>query len=796
MEVNAGDVSIVRRGNVISVNYAGEEFVSKLGIGLPIHGSWLWSFDRSLELEGGWEGTGRDTMGEYASMTLAYSIPGMSASDVPLLHQELKAYEDSQLIIETRLLEDISGTYVEDSFYNTTFNSPVLLFEKDFNFLTYTWGLMGAETSRDGGHFPEAITGKGIAGITPKLRLAGYSPTKDLHNTSQKPFCPLVLYDDAGATMVMSPFNHYLISPLRMIQTPSGMGVARGLHGSVGVLPQGTTTKTALVFGRDMVETMAKWGDWLLKAGEKSRDLPLDNPLLGGIGFWNCFGGYYTELFRKADENVLKELASSFQERAIPVSYFGLDLWYNYGQVGFARNYAPDDRKYPRGLQVIHGETGIPYILHMSAFESPNDYIGQYEFAVDQLSAYPVQPQLYQGLAKEFKKWGAFGIWPDFLRTQMQNSKSLRDTIGNADRWFDGLARAFDDQDMVMMMCMPTIGHYLASTRHQNIVAVRTHSDYLNHQEKQVEALRVTGQVRNFLPLQQSIRHNVLLSLLARSLGLCPSFDVFLTNRAHPGGFAEPNSEYEALLRAMSAGVIAVGDEMGFIDEEIIGRLCFPDGRTSRPDHPPLPVVSTLQSDVLAFYTTTTIGAMKWVYLALFNIGEGEAHYELDVQRLTGIGDPTVYDYFGAKVTHISTLEGYLEPAQGHHYIVMPQVRGASFLGFPDKYITVSNRQVHTIQADDQGFTASFRLPLPVLASGEGKLSDPSGVSPRGSSSGGMTRAERLYTVAVYSPLELEVKAMGAEVRRVGLRNGLRYIEFAPSPECPSLRFQPVNRSR
>ena len=526
MIVNAGDLSVSRRGAGICIDYAGETFVEELGIGLPINNGWRWSFDGSLKLVDEGRGTGRDRLGEYSYLALVYTAPGLVEDDVPLIHQELKTYGPSgpsgQLLVETRVLEDIRSTYLKDSFYHTTFNSPVLLLERKLNFLAYTWGLMGVESSRDGGHFPEAVAGTGLDNMPSKLRMAGYSPREDLHDSTEKPFCPLVIYDDAGRTLVVSPFNHFLISPLRTIETPLGPGVARGFHGSVDILPKGTTSRTALVFGNGVVETMLKWGDWLLKGGEKTRHVPLDNPLLGGIGFWNCFGGYYTELFRQVDERVLQQLAAYFREEEIPVSYFGLDLWYNYGQVGFARNYQEDERKYPRGLEPVYGETGVPYLLHMSAFESPNDYLGQHEFEVDENSSYPTQRKFYEDLAQEFKKRGAFGIWPDFLRTQLQNSMSLRNRIGEADRWFDGLAGAFGDQDMAMMMCMPTTGHYLASTRHQNIVAVRTHSDYLNHQKGQVDTLRDTGQIRNFLPFQQSIKHNVLVSLLAHVVGLCP----------------------------------------------------------------------------------------------------------------------------------------------------------------------------------------------------------------------------------------------------------------------------------
>ena len=786
MELNAGPVSISVRGGRTTVRYDGKEFITDLGIGLPIDKAWRWSFDGSLKLSGEEEGKGRDSLGEYGYLATEYSIPAVLKSDMPVVRRELKAYScpepsSCRLIVETHVLEDLRGLSLEDSFHETTFNSPVLLLEEKLSFLCYTWGLIGAETSRDGGHFPEAATGSGISSIPSRLRLAGYSPQEDITTIAEKPFCPLVLYDEEERTLVVSPRNHHLISPLRTIQTPRGMGIARGLHGLVDYLPKGTNVITDLVFGQGMVETMLAWGDGMLGLSGKSRTPNLDSLLLSSIGFWNCFGGYYTELFRKMSAKDLRELAAYFRAERIPVGYFGLDLWYSYGQVGFAKSYQPDQEKYPDGLERLYEETGLPYLLHMSAFESHNDYVTRYKFAVDERSSYPLGVTLYSDLAGDFKSWGAFGIWTDFLRTQVQNSRTMRDRIDNADRWFNDLAGAFAKRDMALMMCMPTIGHYLASTAHRNVVAVRTHTDYMNHQERQVETLQARGLLRNDLPLQRSIRQNVLLSLLAHVLGLRPSYDVFLTNKAHPEGFGDPNADTEALLRAMSAGVIAIGDKAGFVDKEIVRRLCFPDGRISRPDHPPLPLVGTLQSDVLAFYTTTTVGALRWLYLAVFNVGERRAHYSLDTQELVGGSDVAVYDYFASRFLDREasdgtslwpSLEGYLEPAQGRYYIIVPEVHGTHFLGFPDKYITVSGRQVASIDAEGDRVAVELVLPFPSVAAGPESPTD------------------MVYAVAVQGQSAVEITARGAEILRVERRNGLQLVDFMALSESPTLEFR------
>ena len=179
-------------------------------------------------------------------------------------------------------------------------------------------------------------------------------------------------------------------------------------------------------------------------------------------------------------------------------------------------------------------------MLHMSAFDRNNHYLDSHDFVLGEAAAYPTSPGLYRELAKEFKNWGALGIWHDFLRVQLQHCRSLRDQVGLADQWFDGLATAMAEQGLVVMLCMPTIGHYLASAAHDNVVAVRTSTDYVNHQPGQLELLSRLKEYRSRFSPQRNLRQNLMLSFLAGALGLAPSHDVFITSRDHPRGIRQP----------------------------------------------------------------------------------------------------------------------------------------------------------------------------------------------------------------------------------------------------------------
>ena len=51
--------------------------------------------------------------------------------------------QGSYLLAETTALRDLHGTALEDSFFHTTFNSPVLRLADGLRYLVYTWGLEG-----------------------------------------------------------------------------------------------------------------------------------------------------------------------------------------------------------------------------------------------------------------------------------------------------------------------------------------------------------------------------------------------------------------------------------------------------------------------------------------------------------------------------------------------------------------------------------------------------------------------------------------------------------------------------
>jgi hypothetical protein len=219
------------------------------------------------------------------------------------------------------------------------------------SYLTYTWGLEHNEGVGIGGHFPDAAVAPDLQSLLERLLLADFSHTKDLHQSSEKPFAPLIAYDRQERTLVMAPLDHFLISPLRLITMPEGVGVARGLHGAVDNILCGTTTRTSLVFGQGVAATMQKWGDLLLRLSGKHRGQGRGSLLVRSLGFWNCYGSYYAELFHPTGATTLRTLSAYFREAGIPVRYIGLDLWYHSTRWGLPAATSPILRSIPRACR-------------------------------------------------------------------------------------------------------------------------------------------------------------------------------------------------------------------------------------------------------------------------------------------------------------------------------------------------------------------------------------------------------------------------------------------------------------
>ncbi|MCI2424942.1 hypothetical protein LM599_02835 [Candidatus Acetothermia bacterium] len=706
----------------------GRKWITDFGAYFPVNGKWLDS--RRTDKNSFQEHVGEDRLGRYQAYETDYHI-----EPTPIIRFTIKVYHDlSAVVTEAETLTDLHGLHSKDSFSDSTFNAPTFHIADDLNFLLYTFGLDRAGDDYPGGYWPEAIYGRSSKEIP-----------------LNKPFVPLILFHgtekgdirtaDRPRVLIVAPFNFYITSPLRRFADGS---IGRGLHGSVDKLLRGTVTKTIFFFGDGLAATICAFGDLLLAFSGKERPVTNDHILLERLGHWNAYGGYYAEIFHGLDEEKLHELAAYFRMEKIPVSYFGLDLWYNFDHIGLARSYSPQRRKYPRGLKSVSDETKLPYVLHLSALDKEHQYGSDGDFS-----------QIYRRIAAQLTEEGGITAWHDWLRTQQHLTAKLRCDPQAAEEWFSEIAQAFSSESLSMLLCMETMGMNLASTQQPNIIAVRSFTDYLFGQAGQLADLadrNLDGFSRESTAKREFIKQNLLVGMFCWGLGLYPFYDLFITNRHHPEGFAEPQAAEEALLRALSTGPVGIGDKIGEVDKEIVNRLVFPDGILAKADHPPFVVPSTIFGDLLVTYTESRSANLSTIYLLICNVGEKDQEYIVDIDMICD-DDRLIYDYFAE--TMVDRVCGSLPPAGIAYYILPPRVGGVALLGFIDKYVTLPAARIRDIrELLTGGMTATFHVP-PL----------------------------HRYAIAACGGRDLQITAERAIIREVMTKEGYQRIVVEPTQE-------------
>jgi hypothetical protein len=155
---------------------------------------------------------------------------------------------------------------------------------------------------------------------------------------------------------------------------------------------------------------------------------------------------------------------------------------------------------------------------------------------------------------------------------------------------------------------MATPADFLATLELSRLASIRTSGDY-----------RYLG---DSPPLWVRFLYT---NALARALGLLPFKDVFLTDATGTGFDGDPHAETEALLAALSAGPVGIGDRAGRTDRELVMRTCRADGVLVKPDVPVAALDRCLRADcffepeLLIGECWTDHAAGRTSYVAAFN---------------------------------------------------------------------------------------------------------------------------------------------------------------------------------
>ncbi|MEO1055978.1 MAG: hypothetical protein AAFY28_03605 [Actinomycetota bacterium] len=405
-----------------------------------------------------------------------------------------------------------------------------------------------------------------------------------------------------------------------------------GWHGDLDQVDAGHTT-SIIVYRDDSVSAVLdRWGDDLAPAQRR----PLaTNPALGRLAYWTDNGAAYwyrTEPGRTIGESVV-DVVADLRQRNVPIGAVELDSWFYphevpraIADIGYpddvppsgAMTWTPRADAYPPtepdGVRWLgRALDDPPLILHARHISTSSPYIDDAtDWWVGELAAAPVDPTFFRRWFDDARRWGTTCIEQDWMLLFWFGVAEMRRQPGRALQWQRALNELANEFDIDLMWCMATPADLIEAAQLDRVAAIRTSDDYRFTADP---ALLWTW----FLTVNR----------LAAPLGLAPFKDCFFSQAdvddSHDPIDGDPHAEVEALLSALSAGPVGIGDRLGRTDRDVVMRTCDADGRILGPDRPLALIDSCLfgapaRGERLAWATTEiAVDGAVWTYVVALN---------------------------------------------------------------------------------------------------------------------------------------------------------------------------------
>lgn len=578
-------------------------------------------------------------------------------------------------------------------------------------------------------HFDPMTRGAGRA--PDGLRAFGYQYTE---------FALPVFSDDAMSRWRLLPFRPAVVMPLgavapdgrtillapldafheQVIAVPAGKDDARaglraGWHGDIDDVPAGFATELAIIAGDGARDCFARWAR-LVRAASGVAAPERDADVLGTrISYWTDNGSAYWYRTEPGYDSASTVVAAvdDLEARGVRVGAVQLDSWWYPHEVlrpfdtdewvvppsGMVRWEARPD-VLPDGMTDLRERLGRrPLVAHCRHLSSQSAYGEEFAMWTDADRAHPQGPELYDRLLDQAVAWGVEIFEHDWLIECFLGVRGLR-APGRAAAWQEGIDAGLGARDLHAQWCMASPADFAQVSRLRNITSIRTSGDH--------------GYLVGPEVLWAWFLHT---NVMARALGLWPYKDVF---HSAPGSATR---EVEALLSALSAGPVGIGDRIGEADPELIRRTCRADGVLVRPDVP-IAAIDRAMFDASVRTGALLVGsahsqhsAGRWGYVLTCNVGLEKLPGRASV-ALASIGEDTpgtdsvvMFDWRTRNVAVLGADTAYevaLDSADWDYRVLAPVLRGGiAVIGDPALYACAGDSRIAdvAIEADSIAVT-------------------------------------------------------------------------------------------
>ncbi len=536
-----------------------------------------------------------------------------------------------------------------------------------------------------------------------------FEPADNLRAPPAMQPCWFRLAEDDWA--LLAPIRHWHDQIVSLVETDDGRRLRWGPHGDLTQVAPDWSIELEVRRGPSLRALIGAWG-----AGVRERAATVDvdrhlDVATSHLSYWTDNGAAYwyrNEPGRSLAQTVV-DVVDDLDERDVPIRAVELDSWFYDHEV--ARPVSPDDYPeevpptgllrwearadtVPMGMPAFaEALDGHPLILHSRHLSIHADGVDD-DWWLDRC-AHPSDPSWFRGWFERARAWGATTIEQDWMLLYWFGVRQLREGSGRAAEWLDTLDALAAEHDLHLWFCMANPPDIVHAATLRRVSAIRTSDDYRFADDPALLW-------RWFLTV----------NLLADGLGIPAFKDCFFSAGVDdldtPGPTdGDPHHEVEALLSALSAGPVGIGDRIGRTETAIVARCVRADGRIVAPDRPL--VIRDDDLDPAGEVTWASTVAGDSVVVVALHTGPGDAAAAgwplRDAVAAAGVapgGDApawVVYDW-RARTARIVEAESDLRVTLGRRdwaqLVLVPLAPdGPTLLGDLDRHTTLGAARVH-----------------------------------------------------------------------------------------------------
>jgi len=504
---------------------------------------------------------------------------------------------------------------------------------------------------------------------------------------------------------------------------PTDAGAAAGLrcgwHGDLDEAPAGFANELAVWAGPGPRVALDQHCSVLMARAGTRRPGRYADRLGARLSYWTDNGAAYWYRTEPGEDGVAGTLAAaarSLREQRIPFGVFQLDSWF-YPHAELRPFDDPDVSVPPSGLRTWDARPDVlpdgvralrralgdpPLAAHCRHFSADSTYFEVFEAWRDGDRAHPTGPALYERLLEQAAGWGVETFDHDWLIECFLGVRGLRAAPGRARAWQEGIDRAAARLGLTLQWCMASPADFFQTVTLERVTSIRTSGDY--------KYLIGPGALWTWF-----LHGNA----LARALGLHPFKDVFLSRTDGDGPRdGDPHADVEALLAALSAGPVGIGDRVGRSDRARILRTCRADGVLVKPDVPVAALDrcfrghAALEPNPLIGEAHSAHAAGRWHYLVSMNAWRGgeTLRFRLalaDLGPLAPDAPVLAWDWRRRRAAVLAPDGGFelaLAPLDWDYRVLCPLLPGGlAVVGDPDRYATAGDRRLAGVRATPAG---------------------------------------------------------------------------------------------